>query len=184
MADSTIAIKNTLRLEGGLNDDPTDAGGLTKYGVSANFLRSMPGKYCPAGTEEDYIRNHLTLDTAIKIADTYFWPDIYDQINNQDVANYLYDMGYNMGVKQATKIFQRSLFCYSFIGKDAAIKCISDVDGVFGPSTLDLTNKITATSHFLEILKASRLTFHIMDIAAHQAKQGQLNGMINRVFNV
>ncbi len=81
MAQFELAIPTVLANEGGLVDDPSDAGGLTKYGISQ---RSYPNLD---------IRN-LTVEQASAIYLRDFW--IFGGIVDQSVATKIFDSYVNM----------------------------------------------------------------------------------------
>lgn len=93
MADFNKSIEPILLREGGskITNDPDDAGGLTKFGISK---RSYPA--------ED-IRN-LTIDRAKAIYKRDFWDKIGgDSLKDQAIADLLVDSAVNEGVVPAVK---------------------------------------------------------------------------------
>jgi lysozyme family protein len=90
MTDFDRAFEKTLKLEGGgeLVDDPNDAGGLTKWGISQ---RAYP----------DIDIKNLTKEQAKEIYKRDYWDTIFaltnPTINNPQVAWKLYDIAVNMG---------------------------------------------------------------------------------------
>jgi lysozyme family protein len=128
MADSRTAILITIDPdhEGGYQCNPHDrrnwlsgqigVGELigTKYGITS---QDMPGVD---------IKN-LTPDQAVAYySGGTYWKPLYCQINDQGVANKLFDMGVLFGVGTATKLLQR------VVGVNP--------DGNFGPMTLAAVN--------------------------------------------
>lgn len=92
-----------LKWEGGLCDDKNDAGGITKYGVSLRFLKTIR-----AGVTADTIRN-MTKQEATTIFHSEFWDKCRCDELPERIAFALYDTAVNVGVKQAVKFLQRSL---------------------------------------------------------------------------
>ena len=81
------AITITLANEGStLVEDPADAGGLSRYGISQ---RSYPA---------ENIRE-LTEDRAKFLYKRDFWK--YDDVLDQPLANKIFDMTVNMGIGQS-----------------------------------------------------------------------------------
>jgi lysozyme family protein len=129
MADMNKAIKLTLQHEGGfqknLNDRANWSLGVvgegdligTKYGITA---LDMPG------TDIE----NLTEEQAIAYYREHYVKPLYSQINDQALAEKLFDMGVLFGVKTAVKLLQVSL--------SQGISVVSD--GVFGPNTLAAMN--------------------------------------------
>ena len=91
MADFTEAVTKTLGYEGGLVDDPRDPGKLTNWGIS---LAAHP-EIGPAGIRI------MTKPQAIGIYQAQYWPDSYSQIENQKLADCLFDFGVTSGVADA-----------------------------------------------------------------------------------
>jgi len=127
MADARTAIMITLdpAHEGGYqkmtNDRANWSGGQvglgilvgTKYGITA---LDMPGADIA----------NLTVPVAIAYYEQNYWKNFYSQIELQEAANKLFDLGVLFGVGTAVKVLQQSLGC--------------PADGEFGPATLSLLN--------------------------------------------
>ena len=114
-------IEKVLEHEGGLVDDPKDAGGLTNLGISQ---RAYP--------DED-IRG-LTVERAKELYKRDYWDryrtgDLPDRLRNIYV-----DMCINMGGGRAIKILQEA--CNS---KNATK---IDVDGGIGPATIKAASNV------------------------------------------
>lgn len=119
MADFNAAIVKTLVREGGskITDDPNDAGGLTKFGISQ---RSYPLVNIRALTEEQ----------ARKIYKADFWDKVMgDNLASQAVAESLFDTAVNMGATTAVRLAQFSLG-------------MENPDGILGPKSLAEINAV------------------------------------------
>jgi lysozyme family protein len=141
MAKFDLAIDIILAHEGGLSDNPSDPGGVTKYGISA---RSYP--YLD-------IRN-LTIEDAKKIYRTDYWEKIKgDLIDDQKIANQLLDFSVNSGVGQAVKSLQRAL--------NKVVKPFPplEIDGGMGPKTLTALNT-GSSAKISNALVSERLAFY------------------------
>ena len=158
MADFKTAVTKTLIHEGGsrVTDDPNDRGGLTKYGISQ---RSYPNVD---------IRN-LTEDGAREIYKRDYWDRVSgDSINDQQVAENLFDTAVNMGPRTASKLAQ--------IGLD-----LLPADGIIGPQSIKALNAASPESFMAEftIAKIARYA-HICNKSRSQSKY--LLGWINRAL--
>ena len=112
MADFLKAITKTLAKEGGstITLDPTDRGGLTKYGISQ---KSYPALNIRA----------LTAQQATDIYQRDYWDRIKGHaIPSQAVAEAIFDTCVNMGVSAGSRLAQ------AVVG--------ATQDGVIGPRTL------------------------------------------------
>jgi lysozyme family protein len=105
MAKFELSIPVVLANEGGYVNDPNDAGGETKYGISK---RSYP--------QVDIANLTVGQATAIYLRD--FWK--YDDVHDQALATKIFDMSVNMG-RTAIRILQKLLNL--------------PVDGIWGPTT-------------------------------------------------
>jgi lysozyme family protein len=152
MASFEIAVEITLNNEKGLVDNPSDPGGLTKFGISQ---RSYPNLD---------IRN-LTVEDAKAIYLRDFWR--FGGINDQQVANKVFDMVVNMG-HTAIRLVQKA------VG-------FSQQDGVYGPVTETAINSF-APKTLLPAYKGL-LADHYTAIAnANPAETKFLHGWLNRAY--
>ena len=114
-------IEKVLEHEGGYVDDPTDAGGETKYGISK---RAYPN--------EDI--KELTIERAKELYKRDYW----DRFRVSDLPNRLrhiyVDMCINMGGGRAIKILQEA--CNSKNANKI------DVDGGIGPATIKAASNV------------------------------------------
>lgn len=186
--------------------NPDDRGGATKFGISMKFVNSLQGTdmfVCEnspfnesafeyrtttmrsirgnTGRSAEKLIKPITLNMAKWIYETYFWTPIYNEIENQDIANYVFDMTVNHGYKNSTKITQRA--CNLFKGKIDYL----DIDGDFGQLTLISVNlgiHDIGSYVFLKIMQAMRESFY-RSIVQYKASQGEfLNGWLKRAYGV
>tara|TARA_R100000008_G_scaffold49230_1_gene29375 strand:- start:593 stop:1072 length:480 start_codon:yes stop_codon:yes gene_type:complete len=114
-------IEKVLEHEGGYVDDPTDAGGETKYGISK---RAYP--------DEDI--KELTIERAKELYKRDYW-DRYRTSDLPDRLRHIYvDMCINMGGGRAIKILQEA--CNSKNANKI------DVDGGIGPATIKAASNV------------------------------------------
>ena len=166
MADFTIAYQITAQNEGGWVHNPNDSGGQTAFGIAQNSWGNWPGWLRvihwknqlgpePAyGTQvyHDYAHKLNALcraDTALMkdVTDFYrvnFWNG-FDAINNQEVANKLFDAGVNMGIGAAAKIMQR------IVGVT--------VDGCIGPHSIAAINAVDGPT-LVQQFKDARIQYY------------------------
>ena len=114
-------IEKVLEHEGGYVDDPTDAGGETKYGISK---RAYP--------DEDI--KELTIERAKELYKRDYW-DRFRVSDLPDRLRHIYvDMCINMGGGRAIKILQEA--CNSKNANKI------DVDGGIGPATIKAASNV------------------------------------------
>jgi lysozyme family protein len=146
------AVEITLRNEGSaVVDDPSDAGGLSRYGISQ---RSYPA---------ENIRE-LTEDRAKFLYKRDFWK--YDDVLDQPLANKIFDMAVNMG-HMGIIILQRLVF-----------KTLSP-DGIWGCETCDCVNRMDAGTLLTQYRLA--LSEHYKKIVANNPEDVKfLDGWLRR----
>lgn len=116
MANFDIAYKRTKISEGGYSNHKKDKGNWTggdidkgvligtNYGISAPVLMTYLGRM-PTVSE----MKNLSLDTVKLIYERNYWNPIRgNEINNQDIANDIYDAGVMSGPGTAIKMAKRA----------------------------------------------------------------------------
>lgn len=180
MSNFDDAIIYVLGNEGGVSRDPKDPGGITKYGISLRFLEHLSHSKLYAfligehKTDENDIEN-LTKEQAAEIYYGEFWNHEYEEIGNQKLCNYIFDMAINMGPANAHRILQRAVNIY----EDNNNLLVND--GVFGKSTLDYTNKIGEA--LMPVLRSERICYYRLLVAEKPNQANELEGWINRSFS-
>lgn len=182
MADFSIAVQKTLTHEGGfqkmVNDwanweggqsvmnqylqtkDPTLLVHLrgTKYGITAQDLPGVD------------IEN-LSEDQAVEYYREHYWKPLYSQIEDQGVADKLFDMGVLFGVGEAVKLLQivlQSVFPHVA------------VDNSFGNETLTAVNQTGAAS-LLAAYQTALVTYTFRIAANKPVERPNLAGWGHRI---
>ena len=153
MADPNIAIALTLKNEGGFVNNPADPGGATNMGITQ---ADMPGVNIA----------DLTVTQAETYYDQHYWKSLYSEIEDQFVANKLFDLGVLFGVGTAVQMMQ------------GVLKLTPD--GVFGPATLAAVNEAEP----LSLLTAYKTVMvqHAIDIGgAHPQERQFVVGWLRRI---
>jgi lysozyme family protein len=154
MADPNISIIKTLHNEGGFVNNPADRGGPTNMGITQADMPDVDIKAISIAQAETYYLEH-------------FWKKFYSQIEDQNIANKLFDMGFLFGVGTATIFLQTCLN-------------VEPTDGVVGQHTLDAINAAEPVS-LLTAFKSILVT-HALGIGAKDPSQRQfVKGWINRI---
>jgi len=165
MANFDYAIKIILKHEGGLSDNPHDAGGITNWGISKRFLDRSPGlvqKYFGHDGEatRDDIR-FMTKELAIAIYRGEFWtPNFYDQIVNDQMGTKVFDCTVNMGEKWGETFAQQTA---NRLGQNIA------VDGQIGPKSIAAINACEPGAFLNEYCKQQRERYE--QIVLHNPSQ-------------
>jgi len=182
MAEFTEAVQYVLDREGELSENPNDPGGITKYGISFRFLKSLPldklrsyGIFVSETITEDDIRE-LTLDQAKSIYKGEFWDHApFEDLTSQAIANYIYDMAVNMGIAPAIKCAQRA--CWSIINRYASIVD----DGILGTNTIAQINK-AFPSCMLYAMRSERAGYYRLLVECNPNQREFLDGWLRRSY--
>ncbi len=142
MADFKTSYQKTSLVEGGYTADPNDNGNWTggkvnvgnlvgtNYGITAPDMQLFLGR---VPTVEDM--KNMSLETRGSIYKNNYWDKLnLDFINDQKMANELYDTGVNMGIGTAAKFFQRVL--------NVSTKSNLTIDGKIGSQTIGIFNQL------------------------------------------
>jgi lysozyme family protein len=112
-------IGDILKNEGGYVNNPDDPGGETNFGISKRSYPNIDMKT-------------LTKQKASEIYLADYWNHRYDDLT-VGLAYQLFDFGINAGVGRAGKMIQALVVAHGDI---------IDVDGGFGPATLEAVKKL------------------------------------------
>ncbi len=165
------AVEDVLHHEGGYVDHPNDPGGATKYGISLRWLRELGDlKWSDVDKDGDVDAQDIkaiSKDRAIELYHRFFWTTAKCQhIDDAEIARKVFDMGVNMGNRQAWKLVQR------------ACGGIAD-DGIVGPKTLGRVNSLDAPRLLLAIQNTQRAFYK--DLAERKPRlRVFLRGWTNR----
>lgn len=161
MASFDIAVSLTLAREytpgHEYENDPTDRGGETKYGIDK---RSHP----------DLDIKNLTLEHAKGIYRSQYWHTLYDSLSSQLIANKLFDTGVNIGPSRAVRIAQKA--CVS-----CGIQLV--IDGRFGPGTLSAINAADPVK-LLESMREQQASYYRAIVAKDPSQARFIKGWLRR----
>lgn len=165
MADFSQSIGKTLLQEGGYVNDPSDSGGETYRGISRNNFPKWEGWRL---IDVNY---HLMLDKNTElqglVVDFYrqnFWQ--YDGINDQQVADKVFDLSVNVGKVHAIKILQQAAG-------------VTPVDGLYGPNTEKVVN-LHPQGSLVTAIRIAAENYHKEVAQAHPEDQKFLADWLRR----
>ncbi len=166
MAVFYIAVRNTLRFEGGYVNNSLDKGGETNFGITKK-VAEQNGFYGEM--------KNLSKDIAEDIYQKQYWnPLRLEEIQNQEIANYIFDMAVLHGRVKAIIFFQTAL---NLCGK-LNIK----VDGICGNKTIEAYEKIKDKNLLIKYLKMLRCNYVYKIVQNDPSQQIFLSGWLNRIF--
>ena len=135
MADVKEALRITLKHEGGYVHDPDDPGGETYKGVARRSNQNWLGWRIVDDMKHNSdfpkcLDSHTVLQQRIvELYKNKYWDRVKgDLIENQTIANKIFDIAVNMGPGTAAKLLQATL----------SVK----VDGSIGKQTLSALNAV------------------------------------------
>jgi lysozyme family protein len=169
MADFKSAFAFVLQHEDSTHSGKVtvDAGGRTRFGIAERFHHDLPEEFF-AGPAED------ALAEAEKIEEREYWGAMrLAELENQNVANKLFDMGVNMGARQAAVYAQRA--ANVLVAVDAHVA----EDGVIGPRTLAAINA-TAPIAYYQLLCQFSAAYYRHLAAVNPALAVNLAGWLKR----
>ena len=127
------ALNRVLRWEGGLVNNPADPGGWTNYGISLPWLESQGVDVDGNGRVDAEDIKNLSRAKAAQLYRSLVWDVAYDQLSDDAVAGYVFDMEVNMGQRRAHLIAQRAAL---------ALGASLGVDGTLGPKSVTALNSV------------------------------------------
>lgn len=144
MAQFDLAYNITIGHEGGYSNHPNDHGQMTFMGISRKYYPLWNGwllidKYKRLHNFPDnLIGNQALQEQVFSFYKKKFWDvNKLDQINNQEIANEVFDTGVNMGYRIAAEFLQKA---YNLLSKNESLYKKILVDGAIGSKTLSAIN--------------------------------------------
>lgn len=164
MADIKPALIKLFGVEGGYVNDPDDAGGETKYGISKRSYPTLDIK-------------GLTLDQAAVIYERDFWAPLrLSEIINQTIAEEVFDTAVNCGVGTAARILQEAVNLTNYPAPDITVDCHP------GPVTIAAVNNHKSPKALYKALNGLQF-IHYMQIVRNNPKQEKfIRSWLSRVF--
>lgn len=174
MGNFNDAVEFVLKNEGGLSENERDPGGITNFGISLRFIREFsPEKLKTYGifaVVDDKTIRELTKDQAILIYKNEFWAGSkLDEINTQELCNYIFDMFVNHGSSRAIKLSERAICAYYFDKNYASNDSLM----------IDILNKLP--TFFITVLAAMRAQY-FYDLALFKDQEVFLDGWLTRCY--
>ncbi len=172
------ALQETLRKEGRLADHRADRGGVTDYGISLRFLKTLPlidADITGDGHVNEQDIKALTPADVAKLYRKHFW-DYYrlDEIQHDRIAVKAFDLLVNMRSVSAVKIIQRAL---------RACNTPLTEDGVLGSKTIAAINGIRDQLNPLAAMRSESYGHYRLIIAADPTQAVFHDGWKNRAYS-
>ncbi|MEK6968225.1 MAG: glycosyl hydrolase 108 family protein [Nanoarchaeota archaeon] len=174
MADFAKAFALTMKAEGGYGNDPQDPGGETYKGIARKMNSKWEGwvtidmmkkkKNFPANLD-----NNVQLQENIKaFYEANYWDKINgDKINNQDIAESIFDFAVNAGPIVSAKLAQ--------------ITVNAKPDGVIGHMTIEKINADDPRT-FLAIFALNKIARYVSICNKRQESKKFFFGWVKRTL--
>jgi lysozyme family protein len=176
MAEFKEAFENTLRFEDTSRSGKVtiDAGGRTRFGIAEKFHGNLPEDFFTGPAD-------AALREAEAIEERDYWAALrLGEIQSQPVANKLFDMAVNMGVRQAAVLAQRAANgLFNRVTPPPSAAGVLTEDGVLGVKTLAAINSVDP-AHYLQLLRELSADFYRHVAAFHPAETVDLQGWLRR----
>lgn len=188
MSDFLIAYKETMKIEGGYANNPNDRGGETWRGIARNYHRTWGGwtlidlhkkeKNWIGNLKDDKMLQELVLNFYA----TEFWDKLnLGRVNNQAIANELFDTAVNMGPGVAGLFLQRVLNVSNNRAQDYPNLTL---DGDIGAKTIAVLNAHRRPAMILKLLNCLQGAKYIAICEANESQETFLTGWASRVLGV
>jgi len=175
MAEFKAAFQKMLIHEGGYSNDPDDLGGETYQGIARAMHSNWHGwLLIDKHKNKTGFPSSLDEDAELKKEiDLFYWTNFWfpinaDRIQNQSIANSIFDFGVNAGIKTSVRLVQE------IIG--------AEVDGLMGLQTLNRLNSFDY-NHFLSAFIVAKITHYIHLVEKYPANKKYLYGWIIRALS-
>lgn len=185
MASFDIAYKTFIQpWEGGYVNNPNDKGGETYAGIARNFHPTWSGwayideikKVRVPKTNEKFPAIQDKVDKFYLLA---LWePNNFSQINNQDVANILFDWYVNSGSNAAQTKGAETYGVDEILNRDFGFKL--PMDSKFDSLTIKAINAVDSTKLY-NIIKRERQNFYQTIVKNNPTQSVFLKGWMARI---
>lgn len=184
MANFKLAYSITREFEGEYSNHPKDAGGETYKGIARNSHPNWQGwslidSYKSKPNFPKNLRDsHMLIDYVHDFYKKEYWDVMnLDDVENQDIANELFDTGVNMGIKRAAVFLQRVL---NVSNKCERLFQNLKVDGNIGKITVSSLNSHPEQENILLGLNALQGALYITICESNPSQEVFFNGWIKR----
>ncbi len=192
MADFLIAWGELEIHEGGYVNDPVDKGGETFRGIARNFHGDWTGWQKIDRVHREYPDDFVArieadqelYDLAREFFREKFWKTVRgDEIQNQHVANKVFDTAVNQGVATSSRYLQESL---NLLNRNGSNFPDIAVDGRIGPETLEALGKFVTLEdgrpdYLLKLLNLMQGCRYLEIMRKDPSQERFARGWLNRV---
>ena len=181
MALFNLAYKITMKNEGGYANNPNDRGGETWRGIARNFWSTWSGwkiidaikAQHPASLNAALGANTVLETQVLAFYKQNFWDtEALDSIQDQQLANQLFDTAVNMGTGIASKFLQQGI---NVLNPNSVV-----VDGKIGVRTIAAANSLSPEKLY-DAICTLRKQRYLNIIAANPSQSVFKNSWFSRI---
>ena len=188
MALLNIALGKTLKHEGGYVNDPDDPGGETYRGISRVHHPDWRGwriidKEGAAVNSRTFSTNYLLQQEVVGFYQDHFWDKLLcGQMDNQDVANIVFDQAVNMGTRRTVKYLQVAV---NALNRNEKAYANLVEDGICGEKTITAVNTccnmMNGVSYLVKAINILRGAYYMGRVSKKPSQRKYIRGWLNRV---
>ena len=187
MAQFEEAYYRTNQIEGGYANDPDDAGGETYRGIARRFHPNWQG-WVIIDSLKANANFAKMLDSDNRLQDLvkeFYFNEFWNKtgcasIDDQALANEIYDNAVNMGISQSIKYLQKTL---NILNRNQAAYPDIAVDGSLGPASRQAYSacvKANGAKMVLNVLNGYQMK-HYLELMEKDPKNEKYIGWFKRV---
>jgi lysozyme family protein len=185
MAIYSPAYDKTMGIEGGWANDPDDKGGETWKGIARKMHPEWGGWVIIDSSKADpkfpeCLKQSTALEMMVRaFYKSQFWNKLnLDQVNDQAIANELFDTAVNCGTGIAATFLQRALNVTNRNGKDYPDLM---VDGSVGLKTVGALNAHPRPAQVLKVLNVLQGEKYISICEHNPSQEKFMSSWLSRV---
>lgn len=187
MAEFEIAYSKILSAEGGYINDPIDRGKETFCGISRKWHPDWEGwKFVDeikesGGGEKEMLQSAPLFRLRRIFYKAEFWNEIKgDLIDDQNIANEVFDTAVNQGIDEAIEDLQRAFNLLNDNGREGFEDL--KVDGVIGKKTLAAINSFKSKWAISLTVNGLQFSRYVMLTEKDKTQERFFKGWIRRVI--
>jgi lysozyme family protein len=184
MADFLVSYQITMSHEGGWVNHPNDRGQETYKGIARRFWPNWEGwKIIDDLKSKNRLNETRTNARLEELVKSFYKREFWDsnrtgEINDQNVANEIFDSSVNLGREFTARLVQRALNLLNRNGKDFPDLL---VDGKIGPATIRTINNYRRGKFLFNALNGLQFVRYLEICERNPTQEEFFHGWLARV---
>lgn len=176
-----LALQYVLEREDGLKEPLNDPGGIKNMGLSLRTLKETPVERLRLYGIPVYVTADVVRELTREQVGAFYRREVWDHaafegINDQGIANYVFDMAIAMGIAPAVKCVQRALWST----RNSRGSLVDD--GILNDETLRQVN-YTDSVYLLAAIRSERGGEHRIKALVNPIEYAMLDEWLDRSYN-